>query len=88
MIERFERSGGEGKNVRRSNRRRKRGGEANEIDAFIPVTVSTSRYNFIETKLSPVDIQFPGGERASLRSAVGTIPLCAWTGQTMEGEER
>lgn len=52
---------GEGKNVRRSNRRRKRGGEANEIDAFIPVTVSTSRYNFIETKLSPVDIQFPGG---------------------------
>lgn len=45
----------------RSNRRRKRGGEANEIDAFIPVTVSTSRYNFIETKLSPVDIQFPGG---------------------------
>ena len=25
------------------------------------MTVSTSRYNFIETKLSPVDIQFPDG---------------------------
>lgn len=31
---------------------------------------------------------FLAAEQGSLRSTVGTIPLCAWTGQTMEGRER
>ena len=50
--------------------------------------LSTSRYNFIETKLSPVDIQFPDGgtEFPAVRSAAGTIPFALGQGTDRERE--